>query len=176
MSLAETIKAIGGQAAIKHLAQRFGLDEATTAKAVALLLPAITAGMTRNATQPSGAALLFEALRGGDHARYLSDPSLLLAAATTQDGNGILGHVLGGKDASRAVAATVAGALGIENETAKQMLPMVAALAMAGVAKQMQGEGDAAAAKPESPTDLVGQLGGLLNVANASSILGSLFG
>ena len=176
MSLAETIANIGGKAAIQQIAGQFNLDEATTAQAIGMLLPAISNGMQRNASQGSGAASLFEALQGGDHGRYLSDPSSLVQAATSADGMGILGHVLGSKDVSRAVAATVAGALGIENETVKKMLPIVAAMAMAGLAKQNQ------PAQPEAPPpaasagDLVGQLGKMLNVKNAGSVLGALFG
>ncbi len=171
MSLAETIKTAGGQAAISHVAQRFGLDEAVAAKAIGMLLPALSQGMQRNASAPTGAAALFEALQTDGHARYLNEPSSLAEPATRQDGIGILGHVLGNKDVSRAVASTVSAALGIENETVKQMLPVVAAMAMAGLAKQTQAQPSATPA-----SDLAGQLGTMLNVSNAAGILGSLFG
>lgn len=176
MSLADTIASVGGQAAIEQVAQQFGLDNAKAAQAISMLLPALSQGMQQNASQASGAAALFQALQGGDHARYLSDPSTLVQAATSADGMGILGHILGSKDVSRIVAATVANALGIENEKVKQMLPVVAAMAMAGLAKQTQAAAPEATAPVNSPVDLVGQLGKMLNVSNAGSILGSLFG
>ncbi len=178
MSLAETIAKMGGSAAIEQVAQQFGLDNATAAKAVGMLLPAIAGGMQRNSAQEGGAAALLKALSTGNHASYLNDPSSLSSALTSTDGIGILGHVLGSKDVSRAVAATVAGALGIENETVKRMLPVVAAMAMSGLAAQSKAAAPPAAEAqaPAAPADLVGQLGKMLNVSNAGSILGSLFG
>jgi hypothetical protein len=43
-------------------------------------------------------------LAGGGHQRYVEDPSALTHQATVADGNAILGHILGSKDASRALA------------------------------------------------------------------------
>ncbi len=176
MSLADTIASEGGQAAIAQVAQQFGLNNETAAQAIGMLLPALAQGMQQKASQGDGAAALFKALQAGDHARYLTDPSALAQAATNGDGVGILGHILGSKDVSRVVAATVAGALGIDNDTVKQMLPVVAAMAMGALAKQSQPAAPQAPAPVSNPADLVGQLGNMLNVSNAGSILGSLFG
>ena len=51
-------------------------------------------------------------------------------------GNGILGHILGSKDASRNVAAHAAQASGVDASIIKKMLPVVAAMAMGALSKQ----------------------------------------
>ena len=61
------------------------------------------AGLARNATQDGGLAGLTAALSGGRHAQYLDDLGTLTRSETVADGNGILGHILGSKDASRQV-------------------------------------------------------------------------
>jgi len=52
------------------------------------------------------------------------------------DGNGILGHLLGSKDVSRQVAANAAAQTGIGADVLKKMLPMLASLAMAAMARR----------------------------------------
>jgi hypothetical protein len=121
-------------------------------------MPAIASGIQSNLAKDGGAESLLGALVNGNHAQYLDQPSKLTEDATTADGNGILGHVLGNKDVSRAISASVAQAVGIENETVKQMLPVVAAMAMAGLSKKTEAEKPAAAAGP----DLAKALGSLL--------------
>jgi hypothetical protein len=54
------------------------------------------------------------------------------------DGNGVLGQIFGSKDASRAVAAQAAEQTGIGSDVLKQMLPMVAAMAMGSLARGQQ--------------------------------------
>ena len=76
-------------------------------------MPALAAGLARNATQDGGLAGLTAALSGGRHGQYLDDLGSLTRAETVADGNGILGHILGSKDASRQVAAQAALTSGI---------------------------------------------------------------
>ena len=151
MSLMDTITQFGGQAAVGQVAKQFGIDEKTASSAVGALLPALSSGLSSNMAKEGGTAALVSALTNGDHAKYLNDPSQL--ANATADGNGILGHLLGNKDVSRALAAKVAETVGIENETAKQMLPVVAAMAMSSLSKKTEG-----ASGTDQLTDLLGKL------------------
>jgi hypothetical protein len=68
------------------------------------------------------------------------------------DGNGILGHLFGSKEVSRAVAKQAEAATGIGQEILKQMLPVIASTLMGGLFKQstgqMQGTVHRAAANP----------------------------
>jgi hypothetical protein len=77
------------------------------------------------------------------------------------DGNKILGHILGNKDASRALAGQVEAETGISSSILKKMLPIVATMAMGALGKQSQ-----------SSNGVLGQLlGGSRSSSDASSLL-----
>jgi hypothetical protein len=160
--------------AVAELGRTFGLDQGQTTAAVGQLLPALAAGLTRNTAQPGGLDGLLAALAGGTHARYLDDPSTMTDAATIQDGNGILGHILGSKDVSRQVAAQASARTGIGADVLKKMLPMVAALAMGALSKQTAGarQGGAAAVQP----GLLGMLAPLLDSNKDGSVADDVMG
>ncbi len=66
------------------------------------------------------------ALKNGNHQEYLKKPELMSSAESLQDGNNILGHLLGSKDVSRNVAAQAAESTGIDASLIKKALPMIA--------------------------------------------------
>ena len=136
MDLLQTILNAQNGGAVNQLGQQFGLNRDQTVSAIEQLLPALAGGMARNAAQPGGLESLEAALTGGGHASYLDDLSRLSRPETVQDGNGILGHVLGTKDASRQVAAHASAQTGIGADVLKKMLPMLASLAMAALAQR----------------------------------------
>ena len=142
MSILETILKSQDGAMLKQLAGNFGIDEGQAGAAVAKMLPALTQGMKQNASQPNGLEGLLGALQGGNHSRYIENPASITDAATVSDGNSILGHLLGSKDASREVAATAARDTGLDVGILKKMLPMIAAMTMGTLSKQ-QGSGGA---------------------------------
>jgi hypothetical protein len=125
-----------GGGAVQQVGQRFGLSEDQTSSAVSQLVPALMAGLQRNTSQQGGMDALLGALNSGNHAQYLDNPELLGQEATTAEGNSILGHIFGSKDASRAVAGHVAEQTGIGADVLKRMLPVVATMVMAGLSKQ----------------------------------------
>jgi len=59
---------------------------------------------------------------------------------TITDGNGILGHILGSKDVSRAVATQASAQTGIGADVLRKLLPIAATLVMASLAKQQVGQ------------------------------------
>jgi hypothetical protein len=163
MDLLQTILSAQGGGAVNELAKNFGLSQGQATSAVESLLPSLAAGFAKNAATPSGLEGLMGALTGGQHAGYLEDLSRLGAPATAQDGNSILGHVLGSKDVSRQVAAQAAAQTGIGADVLKKMLPVLASLAMGAMAKQMSGGGarrvpGAASAGPSAAGGLLGSL------------------
>ena len=165
MSLVDALIKAGGKEALTKIATNLGLDEGTAAKAAGELLPRLTDAMKQNAKADGGQGLQ-KAIESGDHAKYLDEPDRMGTAETKQDGNGILGHILGSKEVSRAVASTVADAVGIENEKVKEMLPMVATMAMGAISKGVS----------DSDSNISDAIGGLLQSDDASKLLGSLFG
>lgn len=136
MSLLDTVLGSGNGAVVKQLADQFGLSQSQAQSAIGQLLPALSAGLQRNAAQESGLRDLDGALERGNHQRYLEDPSLLAQAATLAEGNGILGHLLGAKDVSREVAKRAAANTGLDTGILKQMLPTLATVAMGALGQQ----------------------------------------
>ena len=140
------------QPAKQQIGQQFGLSEDMTQKAMSALIPALAAGLKSNAGKPGGAEALLEALNSGSHSRYLDEPALLGRPETRDDGNSILGHLLGSKDVSRAVASRAAEKTGLGDDLLKQMLPVLATMVMGSLAKKSE--------EPDTLTQLAGLLGG----------------
>ena len=133
MSLLDTIlQATGGQ---DKLAQQFGLDNNQVSAALSQLVPALNQGVKKNAGAPGGLEALLGAISGGNHQKYLDNPDALGDEATTNDGNAILGHLLGSKDVSRSVASRASEKTGIDEGILKKMLPVVATMVMGSLSK-----------------------------------------
>ncbi|MEO8482376.1 MAG: DUF937 domain-containing protein [Acidobacteriota bacterium] len=136
MDLLNTILNAQGGRAVDQIGEHVGLDRAQTVSAIETLLPSLAGGLSRNAAQPGGLESLVAALASGAHQQYVSDPSQLAQPAAIQDGNNILGHILGSKDASRGVAAEAAATTGIGADVLRKMLPMLASLAMGAMSQR----------------------------------------
>lgn len=136
MNILETIVGAKNGAAVDQLATQFGLKPEQASSAIGALVPALAAGVQRNTATESGLSSLLGALAGGGHETYLDNPDTLTNPATTDDGNAILGHLLGSKDVSRQVAARAAQQTGIDSSILKKMLPLVATMVMGGLAKR----------------------------------------
>jgi len=160
----------GGGGAVQQVGQRFGLSEDQTSSALSQLVPAVMAGLQRNALQVGGMDALTSALRSGNHGEYLDNPEMLTLEATTEDGNSILGHIFGSKDVSRAVAGRAAEQTGIGADVLKKMLPVVAAMVMGGLSKRT------AAVPPGSPGASGGLLSSLLDRNHDGSIADDVMG
>lgn len=135
MTMLEMIMAAQGGSAMGNLGQQFGLDQKQAEQAVRALLPALSSGIKRNTAKPDGLAAFLEALNRPNHERYVDDPNMLSDAATMQDGNAILGHILGSKDVSRAAVQRASSQTGIGQEILKQMLPIIASIIMGALTK-----------------------------------------
>lgn len=146
MDLLQMILNAQGGNVVGNLGERFGLSQQQTAAAVSSLLPALMGGMQKNVQQQGGLEGLLSALSGGHHQRYVEDPNAVIGEAPIEEGNGILGHLLGSKDVSRQVANNAAAQTGVGADILKQMLPIVASMMMGAVSKQTAGGQVAAAA------------------------------
>jgi len=173
MNILDAITNAQNGAAVQQLGRQFGLQPEQTQSALSALIPALTSGLQQNMTREGGLASLATALTSGNHQRYLENPEVLASDASIADGNGILGHLLGSKDVSRQVAQQAAGSTGIDAGVLKQMLPLVAALAMGGLARHAQAAGSVSGG---STTGLAGMLGPLLEGGQSGSMLDSVAG
>jgi hypothetical protein len=166
----ELLAALGGKngAAIGQLAQQFGISPDQAEGAVRGLAPSLTGAISKNTAQPGGLESLFGALQKGGHDRYVENPTALAEEGTTEDGNAILGHLLGSKDESRQVASAAAVSSGLDAGMLKKMLPLVATLLMGslgGKAKQSGALGGGGGA---------GGMGGLASILQGMGAGGGL--
>ena len=122
--------------AMRSMARQFGLSESQMEQAMAALMPAFSTGLKRNASNPMDMSNFLSALAGGNHLQYFENMQNAFSPQGMQEGNGILGHIFGSKDVSRAVAAQAEAATGIGQEIFKQMLPVLASSIMGGLFKQ----------------------------------------
>ena len=159
----------------QQLGRQFGLDESQVSSALSALVPAVAAGFQQNMSSPQGLDGLLSALGGGQHQRYVDDLNTLESPDTVADGNGILGHIFGGKEMSRTVASNASAQTGISEGVLKRMLPVVAAMAMGAMSKQV-------AAAPATATgsrpagDLLGMLTPMLDANRDGSVVDDVLG
>ncbi len=167
-----------GGNAVRNLSQQFGIDESQARSAIEQLAPMVAAGFRRNAQGGQGMSDLIGALQGGGHERYVDDTPGGGLDDMAADGNGILGHIFGSKDVSRAVAANAADTTGLSSGILKQLLPIIASMVMGSMSKRTREPG---------LQDIIGDvLGGALGGGNSSGsgagggmlgdILGSVLG
>jgi hypothetical protein len=122
------------------LARQFGLSQQQVRDAVEALLPAFSQGLKRNASDPYGVGAFLNAIATGGHAKYFEDAANAFTPQGMAEGNGILGHLFGSKELSRAVAAQAAQTTGLAQQTLQQMLPVIASMIMGGLFKQSTGQ------------------------------------
>ena len=136
---------------IDLLARQFNLTQQQTELALEALLPAFSQGLKRNTSDPYGIAGFMTALASGQHGQYFDNASRAFSPDGMADGNGILGHLFGSKDFSRAVASQAAQATGIGQNVLQQMLPAIAAMLMGGMFKQSTNQLQAGAFGASNP-------------------------
>lgn len=141
MNLLETIMSAQSGSAVKKMADANGVDVNDALKALGTLIPGVAGNLKENAQQGNGLESLFKALQTGNHDRYLNDPEAAVSSSGIQDGNNILGHILGGKSGSRELASHAATQTGLDSSLMKKMLPVVASLVMGALSKQSQAGG-----------------------------------
>lgn len=125
--------------AIVELQKNFDLSDSETRTAVEELIPALSRGLQKNTQDAPGMDDLLDALRTGEHERYMEKPNSLGTSDTTKDGNDILGHIFGDKKVSREVANRVSKKSGLSSTLLKKMLPVVASLVMGALSKKVMG-------------------------------------
>jgi hypothetical protein len=135
------------------------------------LVPALAAGFQRNLQSQGGVENLMSALSSGNHGQYIDNPTSLDDQAAVADGNGILEHVLGGKDVSREVASRAAAQTGLSADVLKRMLPLAATLMMGAFSKESRDGSSTAAGRGGSGGGIAAMLTPLLDQNRDGSIM-----
>ena len=138
--LLETILNAQGGDTVNQLAKQFGLNSGQANSILSQVVPALAGGVKQNVSQ-NGVDGLLSALNKGNHQRYLDQTAQLSNQDTTNDGNAILGHILGSKDVSREVASRASTNTGLDSGIVKKMLPVIATMVMGGLSKQTSSGG-----------------------------------
>jgi hypothetical protein len=139
MDILSTLLASAQSGSLSQAAQARGIGNDGAAALLKQLVPALTAQVKRNASSKDGLGSLAAALSNGRHEHYLDNAAALTTSNAIDDGNGILGHILGSKDASRKLAAHAASQTGIDVGMIKQFLPIIAAATMGAMSKSTSG-------------------------------------
>ena len=190
----DTLKQQFTPATIQQMSRSLGADPAATSNAISMALPALLGGLSRNASNPQGAAALDRALNDHDGGILDNLGGLLGGAGAGGVGGAILGHIFGARRAP--VEQGVGRAAGLDPQQAAQLLAMLAPIVMGVLGRMKQKNGMDATQLPavlqkstseiQKETPAAGGLMGLLDANNdgniaddvariGSSVLGGFF-
>lgn len=169
-----------GGGGIEQISSKLGVDSGTGNNAIAAALPAILAGLARNAQKPGGAEALKAAIAKDHDGSVLDDVPGYLETADPSQGGKILGHVFG--EQKPAVEAQVSQLSGLPGGGG-QLMEMLAPLVMGALGKQAGGLDASQLSKLLGSQDLSGllqgglgdMLGGMMS-GNSSKGAGGIFG
>ena len=186
-----------GGGGVDQIARSVGVSGGDVTNVLAGAVPAMMAGLTRNAASSGGANALLGALDRDHDGSVLDDVmGYLGGGGNTSAGAGILGHIFGGRQGN--IEQAVSQSSGVDLGSVTKIMAMVAPLLMGSLGKAKQQQGfDAAglaaalgqqekAARKASPSavDMFSRMldsdgdGGSMDdiVKMGSGLLGGLFG
>lgn len=147
-----------GKQIISGVAGSTGTDSSKTSSVLTMALPLLMKGMERNAATPEGAEGIMNALSGKHDGSILDNLGGLFNGgvdeSVKQDGAGILGHILGGKQSG--VEQVIGQKSGLDAGSVSNILKVAAPLVMGYLGKQKQSQ------NLSSSNGLTGLLGGML--------------
>ena len=129
---------LGSDEYVNQLSGMLGTNKEQTGAAVQSAIPAIVAGLARNASTPQGAQALHTAL-ANDHDGSVLEEGAQALPANQQQGDKILGHVFGSN--LGAVQSQLASTTGLGAAGAGSLLQMLAPMVMGYLGKQQNGGG-----------------------------------
>lgn len=144
---------------VDDIAKSLGVDSATAKDGITAALPAILGGLGANAQDSAGAASLQKALASKDGT--LLDGGVDVGAIDTADGEKIVNNVFGEK--KNDVIAALGGTSGSQDAgLVSKLMPMLAPIVMAYLAKKMMSGGAKSGAQAAPGGGIEDVLGGLL--------------
>ena len=156
--LLDLINSPVGRQLISGTAQQTGQPENKTAQVLSMALPVLMGAMKRNTANPDGAQGLYNALNNKHDGSILDNLGGLFGGgvdrAVTDDGAGILGHILGAKQPQ--VENALSSKSGIDSGTVAQILKIAAPILLGFLGKQTRQQ------NINNPQALNGLLGGLM--------------
>lgn len=164
------------QIPMDQLGSMLGVAPEQAASAVREALPTLLAGMQANAQDPRGAASLADAL--GQHDAGLLDGGIDFDQVDTDDGSKIVSHVFGDNEDQVVSQLGGLGGLGglLGGGMMSKLLPMLAPLVMAWLAKSFSGQKNSAKDSGEEDSSGDSSGGTSSGGGGLGDILGGLLG
>ena len=126
MSVNAILATAEAQAFAASLATKYGISQQAATSAMAALLPAMIGGIESNTLSRGGIADLMQALASGHHYNVIANPDAIGHAETVQDGNAIIGHLLGPSGLSQATLQAASSKSGVPMTAMGGIAPMIA--------------------------------------------------
>ena len=121
----------------KGISQKTNLPQKQTQSVLELAIPLLMGGLAKNSANPQGANNLLEALTKDHDGSILKNPSSAINKEETEtDGEKILKHILGNKQASASQA--IANQLNIDTNQVTQILSLIAPFVMGALGKKQK--------------------------------------
>lgn len=156
----DLLKSTQGEKIIHGLSQETGTTPDKTAEVLSMAMPLLLGAMKKNASNPEGAKNLMSAIENKHNGGILDNLGSLFQggvdANVLQDGSGILGHLLGGKQAK--VEHALGQKTGVDANTISRILKIAAPIIMGYLGKKKSQHGVSDAGSMNSL--LGGMLGG----------------
>jgi hypothetical protein len=171
--------------AVSQIGQKIGADEQTTNSALSAAIPLLVSALANNASQPSGAQALHQAVANDHDGSILDNLEGFLGNPEAANGAGILNHVLGSQQP--AVTQGLTQNTGLNSNQIGLLLQIVAPLVMGMLGKQQQQQGldandlsgllgnEKQMAEQSNP-DMMSTLNGLLDINKNGSALDDILG
>ncbi len=189
--------------ALQQLSRQIGANEQQTQTAAMAALPVLLGAMKRNASTPEGASALTNALQNDHDGSILDNLGGFLGGSLQNEraanGSGILGHILGGQQAT--VQQGLSQASGLDLSQIAKLLPLLAPIVMGALGRSQRQQpqqgggglmdvltGATSSARQQAPSGMMGMLTGFLDKdgdgdikddllkSAGSSVMGKIFG
>ena len=164
-----------GQMVIQGVGSQLGQDNSKTQSALSAAIPMLMGALKKNASNPETASGLLNALNSKHDGSILDNISDIFGGGNVnedviEDGDKILGHVLG--DKKEVVAAAISKQNGLDMSSAMNILKMAAPVVMGMLGKQTR---QAGVSNPTDLTNIIGNMiGGNQQAAQHSSFIEKL--
>ncbi|MGP8231662.1 MAG: DUF937 domain-containing protein [Methylovirgula sp.] len=175
-NLSDILQSAQGGQAINNIAERFGLSPDQAQAAVQALIPAISAGLTKAATNPSTLGSVISAVTDNAHQASFNNASAAPSPDATQKSSDTLSQILGSNHIIQQIAQQASAVTGIRADILVQILPVVASLAIGGLAASLHNQGLGGALGQLASAAEQGNLGSILGGSAGSAQGGGLFG
>jgi hypothetical protein len=166
-NLYEIIRNAHGGHALDNLATQFGITTEEADAAVKAVVPVLSEGFLKQASEPHAFGSFIGALGEGQHLAAFTDPAAAQATATAQAGGDILSQILTSRSAREEIALRASSGTGVSSDTLAKMLPVIASMIFGGLTKSMENQGFGG---------ILGQLANAAGQGGLGPVLGQILG